>query len=246
MEEIVSQNYEINNDEKRGYYMKSNREIKSNVKVLKEEPYEIIFDKSRCRTCSKVCNEIKEKNNEENIKIKSCSKECENKLSKLTSENEIINEINNLELKLSIKFLMKYNLEKDENIKTRIKDLLVHDTTKKKNEFEKLFTENYDFIIKLFENDQYYSNESNELKNDLYNFYLKTKINGVLIKELDLDYKTVVIGKGIYLLTSIFNHSCDPNCEITFDEMKRNLTILSKKQIIKDDELTISYGKIKF
>jgi hypothetical protein len=48
-----------------------------------------------------------------------------------------------------------------------------------------------------------------------------------------------VIGQGLYLSLSLFNHSCTPNCVVSFEGACAS--VYAVRAIDKDEELTISY-----
>ena len=47
------------------------------------------------------------------------------------------------------------------------------------------------------------------------------------------------IGVGIFSVISKMNHSCEPNCRITF--CGKDATIVTERQVGEEEELTISY-----
>ncbi|ORC93517.1 SET and MYND domain-containing protein [Trypanosoma theileri] len=59
------------------------------------------------------------------------------------------------------------------------------------------------------------------------------------------DSKPILVGKGIYIMTSHFRHSCDPNCFLSFVgnplDCSLSLTIRAIKSIGNGEELTIAY-----
>ena len=48
-------------------------------------------------------------------------------------------------------------------------------------------------------------------------------------------------GSAVYLLGSMFNHSCEPNVDITFPENNAEISFVAAMDIPKHTELTVSY-----
>ncbi|CAB9528416.1 SET and MYND domain-containing protein 5 [Seminavis robusta] len=68
--------------------------------------------------------------------------------------------------------------------------------------------------------------------------------DGKLTREMDdiVEEKCAVKMAGLFTLTAIMNHSCDPNAEIRGSEYNDcHIDIAAKKRIEKGDEITISY-----
>jgi hypothetical protein len=67
----------------------------------------------------------------------------------------------------------------------------------------------------------------------LYKIYITNHI-GIYHKFCDF-----TLGEGLWLISSLINHSCDPNCEIAITGNK--LHLISLRDIKKDEEITVSY-----
>ena len=52
------------------------------------------------------------------------------------------------------------------------------------------------------------------------------------------------IGAALYISTSRFNHSCDPNLAFVFDNQFQRIVLCSTRNIAAGEELTLSYGPI--
>jgi hypothetical protein len=48
-------------------------------------------------------------------------------------------------------------------------------------------------------------------------------------------------GSAAYLMSSMFNHSCEPNVDVTFPENNDQLTLVAATDLPRHTELTISY-----
>ena len=53
----------------------------------------------------------------------------------------------------------------------------------------------------------------------------------------------LVVGKGVYPLASLFNHSCEPSCIVAFEGSR--LIVTTSRAVAAGDALTISYGPLK-
>lgn len=58
----------------------------------------------------------------------------------------------------------------------------------------------------------------------------------------------VTVGKGLYSVASLFNHSCDPNCSLTFQgnphASSGRLCVKLIRPVMEGEELTVSYANI--
>ncbi|CUG93937.1 Hypothetical protein, putative [Bodo saltans] len=62
-------------------------------------------------------------------------------------------------------------------------------------------------------------------------------------------FVTVTVGKALYSVGSLFNHSCDPNCHLSFQgnphASSARLCIRLIRPVMEGEELTVSYGNIE-
>ncbi|CAH1116603.1 unnamed protein product [Phaedon cochleariae] len=80
----------------------------------------------------------------------------------------------------------------------------------------------------------------NDLKNLIYECIMIDSINSFNIKKFSpVDGSAKMIALGIYAFSSLFNHSCTPNCQYFFHG--RNIVIRTTSNIEKGDECNITY-----
>lgn len=48
-------------------------------------------------------------------------------------------------------------------------------------------------------------------------------------------------GTGVFALASLFNHSCDPTCEVAWPHNDARMRIVARRDVAKGEQLTISY-----
>ena len=53
------------------------------------------------------------------------------------------------------------------------------------------------------------------------------------------------MGIGIYLITSLVNHSCDPNSFVSFGRVGAPIRLRNTRLIKKGEEITISYVNLQ-
>lgn len=110
-------------------------------------------------------------------------------------------------------------------------DLLEHREDIMRNDYLNMI--NFD-SVKSFVKSAQFSNE------DIESFFCKMRINSFVIENHNLEG----IATGMYIATSIFDHSCEPNANVIFDGL--NCQVRAKKAINTDyEKIFINYVNLE-
>lgn len=82
----------------------------------------------------------------------------------------------------------------------------------------------------------------------LVNAFPITCVDRVIANAESHSFVTVTVGKALYAVASLFNHSCDPNCFVSYrgnpHASSGQLCVRLTRPVMEGEELTISYGNI--
>lgn len=213
----------------------ASKNIRTSTTIIQTNTMMSCLDKtallSHCSQC--LCESVSLKRCSKCKHIRFCSRECQrlswkihklecSYLQQIPSSNTIPSLIRICSL-----FLSSFNLRNEFNVS----DLISHDNLM---ENEKIHLEYYPFVLegvgKLLK-----SVSTPATPMEIFEIYNKLVVNLFTLEDGQLK----CIGSALIPAISKLNHSCDPNCVISFEG--RNASITAIKDIPSDSEITISY-----
>ncbi|KAL9642762.1 hypothetical protein ABK040_009839 [Willaertia magna] len=230
-------NIELEENEKEGrFYVSSESGLKIGSLLIKEEPFAFCLNEENRTLLCNYCFASKKLKRCKQCKYSHyCSVECY-KLDKHDIECKALSKYSKF-VTNSIRLATRCALECEKSIdcKKEFMNLIGHN-------LEKDNVKNTDLnLIQLSALTKQYIDETGFIKDvDIsycYSIISRLQRNTFTICNEEMNN----IGSGIYLKSSLFNHSCTPNCTVTFDKDKHIYIRVIEENINIGDPLTINY-----